>query len=206
MTKIDSDHSVQNWWRYRVHETFIFFQNEKSHALNYANSCNKLGVSSTQQQPYRQCTLKTVSVQLQAWQAQLPALYVAYVQHKYNITPPEVPKDPTFFHIAVLGIEGMHMTWWWSNRLTPSQGYDSARAVPQDEQDSYINETLLHHGLLGTSPVKPMLAIPLNSLELYHQCHLQCPQFSIQQWVKVLCDLANVSCISCSILQLLIPH
>ena len=39
MTKIDSDHSMQNWRRYHVHETFIFFQNEKSHALNYANSC-----------------------------------------------------------------------------------------------------------------------------------------------------------------------
>ena len=39
MTKIDSDHSMQNRRRYRVHETFIFFQNEKSHALNYANSC-----------------------------------------------------------------------------------------------------------------------------------------------------------------------
>ena len=32
---------MQNWRRYRVHETFIFFQNEKSHALNYANSCNQ---------------------------------------------------------------------------------------------------------------------------------------------------------------------
>ena len=40
MTKIDSDHSMQNWRRYCIHETFIFFQNEKSHALNYANSCN----------------------------------------------------------------------------------------------------------------------------------------------------------------------
>ena len=39
MTKIDSDHSVQNWRRYWVHETFIFFKNEQSHALNYANSC-----------------------------------------------------------------------------------------------------------------------------------------------------------------------
>ena len=31
---------MQNWQRYWVHETFFFFQNEKSHALNYANSCN----------------------------------------------------------------------------------------------------------------------------------------------------------------------
>ena len=58
---------------------------------------------------------------------------------------------------------------------------------------AYVNQTLIKYGLLGTSPEVPSLAIPLQTLELYRRCRLRCPQFSIQQWVKVLCDLANVS-------------
>jgi len=66
------------------------------------------------------------------------------------------------------------------------------RALPYNEGHSFINETLLSHGLLGTGPVQPVLAISVTTLELYRQCRLRCPQFSVQQWVKVLCDLANV--------------
>ena len=33
---------MQNRRRYHIHKTFIFFQNEKSHSLNYANSCKVL--------------------------------------------------------------------------------------------------------------------------------------------------------------------
>jgi len=66
------------------------------------------------------------------------------------------------------------------------------RALPYNEGHSFINETLMSHGLLGTGPVQPVLAISVTTLELYRQCRLRCPQFSVQQWVKVLCDLANV--------------
>ena len=49
----------------------------------------------------------TVSVHLPAWQAQLPLLYKAYMEHKYSHNVPDVPEAPNFFYIAVLGIEGM---------------------------------------------------------------------------------------------------
>ncbi|KAF8576495.1 hypothetical protein K439DRAFT_1367082, partial [Ramaria rubella] len=52
---------------------------------------------------------------------------------------------------------------------------------------------LIMHGLLGTVPVHLTLAIPIKTLQLYHWCRLCCPQFSIQQWVKVLCDLSNIN-------------
>ncbi len=119
------------------------------------------------------------------------------MEHKYGGNAPEVPEAPNFFYIAVLGIEGkcsIVVQCYCLNSLTLSKGYNGAYAVPQNEQHSYVNETLIHHGLLGTTPVQPGLAISLQTLELYRQCRLRCPQFSIQQWVKVLCDLANVSC------------
>jgi hypothetical protein len=70
-----------------------------------------------------------------------------------------------------------------------------ARALAHDESHLYLNQTLIMHGYLGTAPVKPTLAIPLATLELYRRCRLRCPQFGIQQWVKVLCDLSNVNLI-----------
>ena len=134
-----------------------------------------------------------MSVRLQTWQAQIPALYEAYMQYKYHPGPTEVP-DNSPFHIAVLGIEGtLPIEFPASDLLILPKGYDGARALPQNHDHSYLNQTLLHHGLLGTGPVQPELAISVPTLELYRQCRLRCPQFSIQQWVKVLCDLANVS-------------
>jgi len=47
-------------------------------------------------------------MRLQAWQVQIPALYVAYMEYKYGPGPPELPNNLTFFHIAVLGIEGVY--------------------------------------------------------------------------------------------------
>ncbi|KAF8577076.1 hypothetical protein K439DRAFT_1622359 [Ramaria rubella] len=75
---------------------------------------------------------------------------------------------PPIFDISVLGM----------------QGYDAARALPHNQRHDHLNETLIIHGLLGTVPVHPTLAIPITTLKLYHR---------IQQWVKVLCDLSNIN-------------
>lgn len=72
-------------------------------------------------------------------------------------------------------------------------GYDPARELPHCVSHNYLNQTLIEHGLLGTAPLQPTLAIPIPTLDLYYRCWLHCPQFSVQQLVKALCDLANVS-------------
>ncbi|KAF8530645.1 hypothetical protein JB92DRAFT_2804438 [Gautieria morchelliformis] len=137
---------------------------------------DSLGSVSHRQYPprSRQSRLET---RRQAWLAQMPTLLNAYMQYKYSDNTVEVPENPTYFHLRVLGING----------------YESACALPQDQHHEYINQTLLLHGLLGTSPVAPELAIPIPTLELYRRCRLRSPQFSIQQWVKVLCDLSNIN-------------
>ncbi|KAF8580518.1 hypothetical protein K439DRAFT_1662761, partial [Ramaria rubella] len=96
-----------------------------------------------------------------------------------NDPAPDAPPvaNATLFEIYVLG----------------TQGYDVAQSLPHDQCHDYINETLIMHGLLGTVPVHLTLAIPIMTLELYHRCQLHCLQFSIQQWVKVLCELSNFS-------------
>ncbi|KAF8494792.1 hypothetical protein JB92DRAFT_3147061 [Gautieria morchelliformis] len=113
----------------------------------------------------------------EAWQTQMPVLYNSYMQYKYGVHASIAQGGSKYVYICVLGIEG----------------YEPARGLPQDERHDYLNETLLFHGLLGASPLEPELAIPIPTLELYRRCRLRCPQFSVQQWMKVLCDLANIN-------------
>ena len=54
--------------------------------------------------------------------------------------------------------------------LSPIQGYDAAQVLSHDEGHDYLNQTLIQHGLLGTAPMHPTLAIPIATLKLYYQC------------------------------------
>ncbi|KAF8573706.1 hypothetical protein K439DRAFT_1624875 [Ramaria rubella] len=127
---------------------------------------------------YRPSKHERVSIRHQAWEAQMPVLFMAYMIYKFGPSP-DAPNvvNATFFNISVLGM----------------QGYDVARSLPHNQGHDHLNETLIIHRFLGTSPAHPTLAIPIPTLELYRRCRLRCPQLSIQQWVKVLCDLANIN-------------
>ncbi|KAG1791821.1 uncharacterized protein HD556DRAFT_1240156 [Suillus plorans] len=56
----------------------------------------------------------------------------------------------------------------------------------------YPNETLIHHGYLGCSPLFPTVAISICTLAAYRQAHRTCPRFSIQAQCKALCHLHNI--------------
>ncbi|KAG1803263.1 hypothetical protein EV424DRAFT_1474585 [Suillus variegatus] len=56
----------------------------------------------------------------------------------------------------------------------------------------YPNETLIHHGYLGCSPLFPTVAISIRTLAAYRQAHRTCPRFSIQAQCKALCHLHNI--------------
>jgi len=106
-----------------------------------------------------------MSVCLQTWQAQIPALYEAYMQYKYHPGPTEVPDNSTPFHFAVIGIEGMCLIEFLaSDLLILPEGYDGAQALPQNHEHYYLNQTLLHHSLIGTGPVQLELAISVPTL------------------------------------------
>ena len=138
-----------------------------------------------------------------AWNVQMPLLLEAYMQFKFGTSIHGRPLDAPVFEISVLGTQGMVTLLISSFALIGVPGYLEAQVIPQEEQHEYINQTLIVHGLLGTAPMHPSLAIPIPTLELYYQCRLRCPQFSVQQWVKVLCDLSNVSYDSCCCMQLI---
>jgi hypothetical protein len=57
------------------------------------------------------------------------------------------------------------------------------------EDAKCVNETLLRHGFMGTSPEQACLAFSVRVLEAYRQFHQVCPSFSIKGFLKALCRL-----------------
>ena len=63
---------------------------------------------------------------------------------------------------------------------------------PVDDTQS-LNIVMARHGYLGTSPVHPSLAISFHVLELLDSLIADCPQLSLQAFVKAVSRLHHVS-------------
>ncbi|KAI6114544.1 hypothetical protein F5141DRAFT_1188000 [Pisolithus sp. B1] len=50
----------------------------------------------------------------------------------------------------------------------------------------------MHQGVVPCSPIHPMAAVTIRALELFHIAQLHSPYFSVQAFVKTLCDLQGV--------------
>ncbi|KAH7904826.1 hypothetical protein BJ138DRAFT_1119044 [Hygrophoropsis aurantiaca] len=58
--------------------------------------------------------------------------------------------------------------------------------------DVFIASALTRQGLIPCSPISPTVAITIDALEVYRVARLRSPHFSIQAYVKTLCDLHGV--------------
>jgi hypothetical protein len=106
------------------------------------------------------------------------------------------------------------MVWMYSpSTRPPSQMHmDSTSpddfSFPLDVLDIYTLETsvfipcsgqelpiqaLVKNGYLGNTPKTPSLAISLRTLELFRRMRLRKSSFSVEAFVKVVCDLYSVS-------------
>ncbi|KAH7903533.1 hypothetical protein BJ138DRAFT_1020477, partial [Hygrophoropsis aurantiaca] len=65
-------------------------------------------------------------------------------------------------------------------------------SLPSLQSHVYANETLIHHGYLGSAPLFPTVAISIRTLAAYCQVHRTCPRFTIQAQCKALCHLHHV--------------
>ncbi|KAF8513286.1 hypothetical protein JB92DRAFT_3166372, partial [Gautieria morchelliformis] len=115
-------------------------------------------------------------------QAQAQALVSAYLRwkhYKYNQSLTPMQSEQAASHIFQVTIVDL-------------KEYDILRGIPQDPNE-LANVTLLHAGLLGSSPNYPSVAITLDCLEFYHQVCRRQPGFSVQAMCKVLCAIHNVT-------------
>ncbi|KAG1871810.1 hypothetical protein DFJ58DRAFT_713769 [Suillus subalutaceus] len=55
--------------------------------------------------------------------------------------------------------------------------------------DHFVTSALVRHGIIPCSPISPSVTISIDALELYRVAWLWNPHFSIQAFVKSICDL-----------------
>ncbi|KAG1787544.1 hypothetical protein EV424DRAFT_1340062 [Suillus variegatus] len=58
--------------------------------------------------------------------------------------------------------------------------------------DSFIASALVRQGIIPSSPISPTTGSTVQALKLYHTARQRNPHFSIQAYVKTLCDLQGV--------------
>ncbi|KAJ7433566.1 hypothetical protein FB451DRAFT_1419631 [Mycena latifolia] len=106
-----------------------------------------------------------------SWRHQLPALVDAYLALQAHGAL-DSNDSPDAWPLFVIGFDehGIH-------QFSHSVASKSA------------NETLIHHGYLGSSPDQPQLAFPLRLFEVYRQLHRVCPRFSMDALSKTLTHL-----------------
>ncbi|KAI6139895.1 hypothetical protein EDD17DRAFT_1782462 [Pisolithus thermaeus] len=59
--------------------------------------------------------------------------------------------------------------------------------------DLFITSALMRQGVIPCSPIHPTAAVTIGALELFHIARLRSPHFSVQAFVKTLCDLQGFS-------------
>ncbi|KIK17790.1 hypothetical protein PISMIDRAFT_110687 [Pisolithus microcarpus 441] len=59
--------------------------------------------------------------------------------------------------------------------------------------DHFITSALIRQGVVPCSPIHPTAAVTFGALELFRIARLRSPHFSIQAFIKTLCDLQGVT-------------
>ncbi|KZT64505.1 hypothetical protein DAEQUDRAFT_769628 [Daedalea quercina L-15889] len=108
------------------------------------------------------------------WKQTLPSLVNAYICWKHSPLPPEAPGQVYLgpqLEIDVFDIYTLRST----------------AIIPQTSNVESTATMLISAGYLGTSPVKPSLAISLRMLELLRRLRLFKASYSIEGFAKLLC-------------------
>lgn len=71
--------------------------------------------------------------------------------------------------------------------------YDPGHVLSHIPNTRFLNVTLVMYGYLSSNPINPTLAFALPTLEVFRCLRLWSPHVSLQAWVRVLCDIHNVS-------------
>ena len=124
----------------------------------------------------------------QNWEPVLPSLAKLYMDWKYTrattppsspmvVNPPSATTPPVNydFSLEVLNIYTL----------------DTSVEIPCSDQELSI-QALVKTGYLGNTPATPSLTISFRTLELLRRIRLRKSSFSVEAFVKVVCDLYSV--------------
>ncbi|KAK1234281.1 hypothetical protein PQX77_002514 [Marasmius sp. AFHP31] len=108
-----------------------------------------------------------------AWKAQLPALVDSYMAFRAR-GPPETSETMWSIHVLDFNV----------NR--PIQ-FSAINAMSLS-----VNNTLLRHGFIGSSPEVPTAAFSLSLFDIFRQVNRVCPQFSIEGLTRSLHSIHRI--------------
>ncbi|KIO07397.1 hypothetical protein M404DRAFT_23899 [Pisolithus tinctorius Marx 270] len=132
----------------------------------------------------------------QAFDLQMPALTHSYLE--WNHAQALMPARGHFaerVEAEDLGNGSSAGTWRFCAKGVTDGNHLGAEKVNLviSADDSYITSALVRQGFVPCSPIRPSMAITINALKLYRVARLRSLHFSIQAFVKTICDLQGVA-------------
>ncbi|KAI6125002.1 hypothetical protein EDD16DRAFT_1763245, partial [Pisolithus croceorrhizus] len=121
----------------------------------------------------------------EAFDQQLPALTQAYLDWSYTWT-----KGKSKEYFPKSADNGSSATSW---TLHVIDVYRTEKVTfGMWASDLFITSALMRQGVVPCSPIHPTAAVTIGALELFRIAQLRSPHFSVQAFVKTLCDLQGV--------------
>ncbi|KAI6032301.1 hypothetical protein BKA83DRAFT_4558705 [Pisolithus microcarpus] len=122
----------------------------------------------------------------EAFDQQLPALTQAYLDWSYTWAK---ERSKEYFPKPEDG--GGSATSWTLRVIDVYRAEEVTLGVRAT--DHFITSALIRQGVVPCSPIHPTAAVTFGALELFRIARLRSPHFSIQAFVKTLCDLQGVT-------------
>lgn len=95
------------------------------------------------------------------------------------------------YPIHVLDVFSQSLFSLYTIRLTDfTSMYDNV--LDFGTSSPYLGCHFVRQGLIPTVPIKPIVAVTVHTLELYHLAYFHCPHLSISAFVKSLADLHGI--------------
>ncbi|KAI5985962.1 hypothetical protein EDD15DRAFT_2175409 [Pisolithus albus] len=122
----------------------------------------------------------------EAFNQQLPALTQAYLDWSYTWA-----KESRKEYFPKSGDGGGSATSWTLHVIDVYCAEEVTLGMRAT--DHFITSALMRQGVVPCSPIHPTAAVTFGALELFRIARLRCPHFSIQAFVKTLCDLQGAT-------------
>jgi hypothetical protein len=135
------------------------------------------------------------------WESFYQALTTAYLHWDAHGPPKPSTASTTptstssTLHAPVMVVELFSESYYWVYTYSLTTAAEIHEFTPPVYFKESLVITLAKYGFLATSPEFPSYTISFDALKLFHVLINQCPQASIQAYVRCLSDLASVSVI-----------
>ena len=136
------------------------------------------------QRTWRQCLTR----KHQNWDLVIPSLMESYTDWKYG---PSTTCSPSLMEVDFFTVTPPSGTHNFSLPILDIYTLDTSITIPCSGEELPI-AALVKNSYLENTPATPSLAISLKTLELFRHIRLHKSSFSVEAFIKAVCDLYTV--------------